>query len=579
MAEYTLDDLKIGQVLEPTIKTEKLIIPNSESGDEHAIQKDNVDSFGDESKRYAFIPMIRMNKSYVVQPQNIVKFKMIFTDFIPSLLLEVADPNNEIKSKYYPTDGSIISVFIASIGDEKVYRPIRLDYLITNCTEKGSQQGSVVTGSLSSFSITAQLNVPKLYYRKNMFCSGTSYESLYDIAEELGLGFASNVDNTDDAQLWVNGYYSVETFMKDIARHAYLDDDSFFAAFIDPYYNLNFVEVSRLFSQIQENESCYAYKTVYYSEENSEQEYDINTVEDEDQDINDWKGRRHKFHYELNNSKYLSGWTPYYENYAEINSPGGSLFDGYVKYAQWWKYTSQEFIDIPVTVNNLNTEGMLPLNKGRLVDGNASELVENLKTYTFNGVVNDHMGDNYYYAEVNNRMNLNDMSKFGMTVELPVINPAITLYSRIKLIVFEKNDMGQAALTENPKMTEDSVLENEKGETLKLKDHPEMQSDTTPRFDLDTEEGKEAAKKAGVYSELATNGAADPLNQANETLNESLSGWYVVTGFEIYMGETNTDNPNKLMQKVYLSRREYKPALKSNYMDVRANKEQTAENK
>lgn len=572
MADYTLDDLKIYQRLEPTVKTEKLIIPNTESGDEHAIKEDYPQAFGDESKRYAFLPMIRLNKSFVVQPQNIISFKLRFTDFIPSMELVVADPNNEIKGKYYATDGSIISVYVATIGDEKIYRPIRMDYIVTNTKERDGFVGSVVTGGSSSFVITAQLNVPKLYFRKNMFCSGTSYDSLFDISEELGLGFASNIDNTDDAQLWINGYNSVESFMQSIARHAYKDDDSFFTAFIDQFYNLNFVEVSRLFSQIEENEYCYAYKTAYFADENSEAADEANTVEDEEQDISDWKGRRHKYWYELNNSKYLSGWTPYYDNYSEVNSPGGSLLDGYVKYAQWWKYASQEYMDIPVTVNNPNTEGMMPLNKGMLIDGNASELVENLKSYTFSGIVNDHMDDNYYYAEVNNRMNLGDMEKFGMVVELPAVNPSITRFSRIKLIVFEKNDMGQGALTENPNLKEDSVLENEKGETLNLKDHPSIQSDTTPRFDLDTEEGKNEAIKAGVYSEFATNGAADPLNKAAETLNESLSGWYVVTGFEIYMDEVDTDNPNNLKQRVYLSRREYKPALKSNYEDVRENK-------
>lgn len=569
MAQYTIDDLRIYQLLKPTIKTEKLIIPNAESGDEHAIQENYPQAFGDESRRYAFLPMVRINKSFVVQPQNIIKFNLSFTDFIPYLSMKVADPNNEIKSKYYPTDGSVVSIYIAAIGDEKTYRPIRLDFLVTSVSEDKGMRGSVVTGSSSSFSISAQLNVPKLYYRKNMFCSGTSFDSLQDISEELGLGFASNVDFTDDSQLWVNGYASIESFMQNIARHAYKDDESFFTAFIDQFYNLNLVEVSRLFSQLEENEYCYAYKTAYFADENSDAVFESNTVDDAEQDITQWVGRRHKYYYELNNSKYLSGWTPYFDNYSEINDPSSSLFDGYVKYAQWWNYASQQFVDMPVTANNPNTEGMMPLNKGMLVDGNASELVENLKTYTFNGVVNDHMDDNYFYAETNNRLNLSDMDKFGMVVELPAVNPTITRFSRIKLIVFEKNDMGQGAITENPKLTAESKLTNEKGETLDLKDHPSIQSDTTPRFDLETEEGRNAAKKAGIYSELATNGAADQQNTAAETLNESLSGWYVVTGFEIYMDEMNTNNPNNLKQKVYLSRREYKPALKSNYEDVR----------
>jgi hypothetical protein len=172
-------------------------------------------------------------------------------------------------------------------------------------------------------------------------------------------------------------------------------------------------------------------------------------------------------------------------------------------------------------------------------------------------------------------MNISDMSKFGLVVELPCVNPAITRYSRIKVIVFEKNDLSQIGIVENPNMKEDSEITRDDGKTLKLSDYPELQSDTTPRFDLSTDDGIEQAKAAGIYSELATQGEDGGTNTADETLNESLSGWYVVTGYEIYMGDIDEQGgTTRLKQKIYLSRREYKPALKRDYEKTTNNTEQ-----
>ncbi len=565
MKQYTLDDLKTVQISEPEIKPDPIIIPNTEEG-ETKITKEYTDYSGDESRMYAFLPLIEINKGYRPNPSNIMSFKMDFTKFMPTLKVKISDPNAEIKSKYYPTDGSVIGVYIAPTGEDGTYKPIRLDFIVTNVRESESIGGTVLTESLSEFEITAEMNVPKMFYNRNCYESGTSWEALRSISEQTGLGFASNVENTHDSQIWLNGYGSIKNFAGNITRHAYLDEESFFVSFVDAYYNLNLVEVSRLFSQIPENEECWAYTTGFYEEENAKAMAEMDTVPEDEEIKEEWVGRRHKWWYELNNSKYISAWTPYFDNYHERNSNTSSLFDGYVKYMQSWNWETREKVEYPLSVQNPETEGMMPLNKGHMFDGEPSELSKNMTSWEYMGETNEHMNPEYYFAESHNDMNISDMSKFGMTVELPCINPAITRYSRIKVIVFEKNDNAQAGLIENPDMTEDSELTKKDGSTVKLSEVPELQSDVTPRFDLTTKEGIEQAKAAGVYSELATSGAADGDNKSGETLNESLSGWYVVTGYEIYLNDYEDEGgTTRLKQKVYLSRREYKPALKKDY--------------
>lgn len=565
MKEYTLDDLKTVQISEPEIKPKPITIANTEKGEEQ-IKKDYTDYSGDESRMYAFLPLIEINKGYRPNPSNIMSFKLDFTRFMPTLRVKVADPNAEIKSKYYPTDGSIIGVYIAPTGEDGTYKPIRLDFIVTNVHESDSIGGTILSESLSEFEITAELNVPKMFYNRNCYESGTSWEALRSISEQTGLGFASNVENTQDSQVWLNGYNSIRNFADTITRHAYLDEESFFVSFVDAYYNLNFVEVSRLFSQIPENEECWAYTTAFYEEDNADDMAEMNTVPEDEEIKEEWVGRRHKWWYELNNSKYLSAWTPYFDNYHEKNSSSSSLFDGYVKYMQSWNWDTREKVEYPLSIQNPETEGMLPLNKGHIFNGEPSELSKNMTSWEYMGETNEHMNQEYYFAEAHNDMNISDMSKFGLTVELPCINPALTRYSRIKVIVFEKNDNAQAGLIENQDMTENSEITKQDGSTVKLSEVPELQSDVTPRFDLTTKEGIEQAKNAGVYSELATSGAAEANNSAGETINESLSGWYVVVGYEIFLNDFDEEGGNtQLKQKVYLSRREHKPALKKDY--------------
>lgn len=565
MKNYTLDELNVFQVDDPALKPDPIILPNSESGDKR-MGNENPGYTPDESRLYAFLPLIEINKGYRVNPSNIKKFNLDFTGFIPSLHLKVYDPNAELKSKYYPTDGSIIGVYIAPMGEDNNYKAIRMDFLITSVYESGNIPGTVISETVSEFDISAVLNIPELYYNRNCYESGTSWQALRSIASQTGLGFVSNVENTNDSQIWLNGYNSISSFIEYISDHSYLDDESFFKAFIDPYYNLNLIEVSRLFSQNPDNEKCWVYTTASYEEENSDANAEIDTVDEEDEVLNEWKGRRHKWWYELNNSKYLSAWTLYFDNYKEINSNSSTLFDGYTKNMQAWNWIKRQKIEMPLSIENPGTEGMLPLNKGRMINGEQSEMSKNMQSWEYTGETNEHMNDEYYYAYVNNSMNLSDMDKFGLEVELSAVNPAITRFSRIKVIVFEKNDIAQSGLVENPDMTEETEITRTDGKTIKLSDYPELQSDVTPRFDLSTEDGIEQAKKAGVYSELAANGAASDLNKEAETLNESLSGWYVVTGYEIYMDDIDDEGgTTQLKQKVYLSRREYKPALKADY--------------
>lgn len=559
---YSLDDLRIYQVLDPAVKLEELTLPNTESGDDKAIPMEYDSHVAKESEMYTYIPFVKINNAYTVSPSNLTRFSIGCNSFLPTVEMVVADTNCELKSKYYPRDGSVINVYIGTIGGDDTYKPLRLDFLMTDLTELSSVPGTIFTDEVSTYSISGILNVPELLYRENRYECGTSYEALIDIAESLKLGFASNVESTEDSQVWLNGYSETRDFIRSIAAHAYSDDDSFFTAFVDPYYNLNFVEVNRLFYNGGGDERCTVYNTAFHEFGRDPKE---NNAEEEEEG---WKGVKREYDYELTNNIYVTGWSLFFDRHTVVAEASNSIDNGYTKYVQWWDYGERQFHSKPVTPYCYQTKGLMPLNKGRLINGEASELSQNLSTYVYQNAVDEGESQTFRYAYCNNEVNREDMKKFGLVVELPCINPAVVRYSRIKVSVFEKNEMAKASIIENQALSDKGVIDAKNGGEVRLSEHPELQSDVTPRFDLSTEEGRKEAKDVGIYSELQDEVLYDafgnPSNVEDSILNESLSGYYVVTGYEIYLDE---DSPT-LRQRIHLSRREHKPALKSEYMDT-----------
>lgn len=563
---YKLEDLKIYQFSEPTITVEELSLPNTESNDENAIAKHYVSTHGAMSKMYAYIPYIKLNNVYEISPLNITNFSLNCNGFVPEISFTVCDVNNDLKSKYYPRDGTIINLYIGTIGDEKTYKSTRLDFIITSLTPYGSVYGTANTGDSMIYGISGTLYVPELMYTHNRFESGTSFDAMQSIAGDLKLGFASNIEQTNDKQVWLNSYAKLSDFIKTIAGHAYVDDESFFAAFVDNYYNLNFVEVNRLFYQGGGDDRCVVYNTAHFEDDNPELTYEKDSAANGENGDDSWEGLQKEYDYELTNSKLVSGWSLYFDKYRVVTNGSGTLYNGYAKYVQWWDAQNGEFKSEPVVAYCYETPGLMPLNRGRLKNGQTTELTENLKSFAYGGMVGEDMNKNYKYAEASNELNRLDIEKFGLVVELPCVNPAIVRYSRIRVSVFEQNELNMESLIDSKDTNENGSITTDNGGVVPLTVVPELQNDVTPRFDITTEEGRNEAKGVGIYSGLQypvlTDTAGTHYTKSGEILNESLSGYYVVTGYEVYM---DGNQGATLRQRVYLSRKEYKPALKSDY--------------
>jgi hypothetical protein len=482
-------------VIEPTIVLDELAMPDIESG--------TANSGGQKlkeppSKFTNVIPIIRINQ-YEVQGDRLEMFELDCTGFYPTCRFSFNDRDGMFTARHYPKDGDIIQVFIRSAGQETTFKPIRIDFTIEDITPLG---GGGSTDSASKLLVEGRMNIPNLFTEKVEYQTATSWDALLNIAEGLQLGYASNVDSTDDSQTWTNPYDTSMKFIQDIVANSYLNDDCFFTAYVDPYYYLTLVEVNRLFGQENDLE-----KSLSYSQNSGDT---MGSGDPADAEVEN--------PYMLSNMLQMQGKAGYISKYQQINQSGQiTKNNGYKRYTQFFDLNEKEFVSEFVDPITGDTPGMVPATKGRLIDGEPEGPRNEQVKYKYLGTQGDNVHPNYMYSAILNYQNLVEINKFGMIIELDMINPAIWKYSRMYCQILE--------FAQNVK----EVL-------------------TSPESDPNTPSGAQRREK--TPDNVASDNSSD-----NGVLNEYLTGFYVITGIEYIL-----TMPGGLRQRLHLRRREVVPS-------------------
>ena len=118
-----------------------------------------------------------------------------------------------------------------------------MDFKITEfkpVKDKGGDNNDVV------FELSGILNVDYLYGSFFTSYDDTSYNVLRQLAKEAKLGFASNINGTDDRMVWVNPSLTYLEFMQELVKFSFKGLDTFLFAYIDFHYNLNYLLLNML---------------------------------------------------------------------------------------------------------------------------------------------------------------------------------------------------------------------------------------------------------------------------------------------------------------------------------------------
>lgn len=421
-------------VIDPAIKLDTFAIPDLET--------DNSEGYVSSQKVSKMLgsifPAIEIN-GYFIKPQDFIDFELISGGFLPTLSFRFYDSQLYFANKQFPQDGQPIKVHLRSNGDEKTFKPIRADFTIERIT--GLDTG--FDGRMPIYTVRGKLRVPNLFNEFQESYEGTSYESLLQVAENLELGFASNLESTNDSMIWINPNDTRERFIKDITANSYLDDNTFLSSYIDPYYYLTLVNPNVLFDVNEQLDPSFMYSTSLLDTQAG-------------QDANE-AAESPVF---LTNHVSFQGSTAYITKYTLTNLTGQiSDKNGYKRYVQTYDFDEKEFINEyvdPLTTEG--TDGYVHL-KGRYVGPPNNRIPEGIaqtqSKYKYMGIQDsDNLHQEYLYSSILNYQNLQEIQKMGMVVDLLAVNTTLYRNQRILLQMYDSletlanSDQANAAASE-----------------------------------------------------------------------------------------------------------------------------------
>ncbi len=424
---------------------------SSQGGDLQA----NDEKSGNIQKKYfgKAEPLIRINTEII---SGIRYFKLDLTGFKPKLIFRFETSDERFISTSYPKDGDIVSVYIRPLGE--MFKPIRMDFIINEVISpfNGGPYTDYTpsTGKFQTYTIMAEVRIPKLYKHICKSFKGNSSDALLKIAEDLNLGYASNETKTNDSMNWLSPNLDYQTLIRDIVNNSWLGEEDYFDCWIDQYYNINLVNLKKQFDDV--NPKIENMRVAYGA--------------DSFGDVFPGGGAAETYEVEfpliLTNSTQFSK-SPMFITDMSIEQNAGSINKdlGYFQKIQF--YDSKLISDKPknkfveydiesVTNKNLGTRDTI--NKGRLGESIYKEEIK--KTYV-GTIYFDNVHENFQQSSTQNILNRNDSYKIILRVKNRAWTPFLYRGQNLPVAIFSEGSTTDASSSSyNPVAGEKSTLSN-----------------------------------------------------------------------------------------------------------------------
>jgi hypothetical protein len=445
-------------VTEPTISLESFDIANVEEGEAYDKQFPKMSKFvGDQ------YPALRINR-FDFDRQDVVDFELNLDGIVPYMKATVRDSKGTFTKGQYPADGDIVMLYIRS-KDETLYKPIRMDFDITEVSSDagtseaysgggGDDPGGGGASAAITMTITGVLRLPGLYAETcKTYPEANSYDFFITLADELQLGFASNENSTDDLMKRLCPFDTKFKLMSDAIDSAYKDDNSFFTAYIDPYYYLTLVNVNK---QITFDEKIEDTLMSFIQDPSIDRKVSSDTPVIQSE-----------VKLYLTNHVQKRGSNLFIDKYRLINNAATvTLNDGYRRIIQYYDDVDKEYRTF--TVEPLTTENLPPDQaplKGKLTpDG--ERMYNEQQKYKYVGKQGKNVHRNYYYAQMLNYKNNVELEKMYLEVELETTNLSLYRFQLIPVIIYEQGVMQTSVQEQKEQLNQDrgEEMKDKKGE-------------------------------------------------------------------------------------------------------------------
>ncbi len=388
------------QIFPPTIKPLDITIDTS-----GFTKREDKKKF---EKGLGFQPLVWYN-GVKIDTKDVISFTIGHTGIVPKIDLTLIDNYSFFREDGFPPDDTKITIYLNSRSIN--LRSIHMDFKIYDFKDIGD----------GSYSITGICDIPRLYLRKfNSYGSKTSYETMKDVAKDLNIGFCSNVSSSNDRMRWINTGLKNLDFIQNIIKNSYISDDSFQHCYIDFYYNLCYVDISKELNRDNSNDkmiNAYGYSVMESSRGNDE--ILIPAI--------------------LTNERNAKDSVAFFGEYEIFNkSTRVSIEKAYRIITKYYDSTKKELLLFDL--ESQTSDG----NKTIILKGKPSDrefFNENIQTIWIGkqdlydeGDGNVH--ENYNYAIAQNRQNLDDLTKISCKIILPNSNFNLYLFQKIFLAIY-----------------------------------------------------------------------------------------------------------------------------------------------
>jgi hypothetical protein len=357
----------------------------------------------DEFKQHqGYVPLVYYNELQI-SPKDLIYLNLQLKENIPQVKITFNDSIGAIGQRAMPLDNTKLIVFINTRS--QLLKPIFIQFKIINVKK---ESGSI-------FTLKGAIDLDDLYtINYESFQKSSSIQVLQKVSKQLGLGFNSNIQSTNDTMNWLNYGRKVYQFIKYVANNSYISDNDFTSYYIDYYYHLNYVNIQ---------------KELLRDVTNDELLVDVSPPES----ITGEKAPLKKQGAALSTEQSQRHSNFFIESYTIINnSTSISIQEGYLKTVFYYDNQKKEklifeldtLVDDTISKNLVNLKS--PGDKEFYKSNFTQEYIGKLDT--------DNMHKNYNYADFLNNRNLQELEKLTIVATLPTPNFSLYVFQKIPVM-------------------------------------------------------------------------------------------------------------------------------------------------
>jgi len=434
--------VKLKTYTQPTIPLKEMAIMDTETPDNEVGAEDTSVLKSRLTGRIS--PYLKID-GFVLDHHSIISMEIDIKGNIPKYSFTIIDKNGVFASNHIPKSDIIANLYIRSSND--TYKPIRNDIYITQITPLGrGTPAEASEGKGNTYLIKGILFIPNISDKSTAKAyPGTSKNALLKISENLKLGFVTNEDVTVDSMNWLklDSYYQA---INDITKSAYKNENSFYDWFIDPYYCLNFINISDMLNS-DDNWDYFipqfvgGIKYLKTSSRGGGAKEPIKNIENSDIPLM------------LSNLSNLSGLDNFISSYKLVTKQGLTLNEysymhglNFYESTEPYKEPSENFVSY-----NLSSYEMYKIKNTDIKD---------VKRYTYGGIEYHNGHEFYVHAQTMNKKNLSELNNINLVVETDEVNFHIVRGMRIPVFIIKEG-------LETRNEDTDSQLEDNKSKALK----------------------------------------------------------------------------------------------------------------